>query len=138
MAKRSGGAVQAAVGCAADSRGNGIAYARIASPAGGHLLRVAFQTERGALAERAAGYAALTAVAQALRGRGVHRVRFLLDDPSLLADLSGCGSVPDTLALPYVRLRCALNQFENVGFDRIVTGDLAQRARAEVALHAAA
>ena len=138
MAKRSGGAVQVAVGSAADPRGNGVAYARVAGGSTRHLLRVAFSAQRGTPAERGAGYAALTAVARALRERGVGRVRFLLDDPALLADLAGRGSVPDALVLAYVRLRCALNQFSDVGFEAIAAGDLAQRARAEVALHAAA
>ena len=137
VAKRSGGAIQVAVGCAADPRGSGIAYARIAGRAGQHLLRVPFLAERSAPAERGAGYAALTAVARALRERGVGRVRFLLDDPSLLADLAGRGSLPDALVLSYVRLRCALNQFSDVGFAAIASGDLTQRARAEVALRAA-
>jgi hypothetical protein len=128
---------EAGVGWAADTRGNGVAYARIGGSAE-HLLRVPFRVGRTAPAERAAGYAALTAVARALRARGVGRVRFGLDDPALLCDLTGRGSVPEGLVLPYVRLRCALNQFGEVAFQLAVPGDLAARARAEVALHVAA
>ena len=77
-------------------------------------------------------------VARALRERNVGRVRFLLDDPALLADVTERTNVPDALVLAYVRLRCALNQFRDVRFALAPSGDLAQRARAEVALHVAA
>lgn len=137
--KRSGRtAVEAAVGCAADERGYGVAYARVAVPARRHLLRVPFRVEAAADRERAVAYAALTAVARTLRSRGVARVRFLVADGALLGDLQGRRSVPDALVLPYVRLRCALNQFDDAVFAPDETGDLTQRARAEVALSVAA
>lgn len=127
--------VKATIGCAANG-GNGVAYARL-GVSGRHLLRVPFRAD-GAAPERAASYAGLTAVARALRGRGVARVLFVLDDPGLLADLAANAVVPDALVLPYVRLRCALNQFDEVRLELGAAGDLAQRARAEVALHVAA
>ncbi len=130
--------VEAAIGSAADDRGSGVAYARVAGATEPHLLRVPFRVEGREPHQRAAGYAALTAVARTLRGRGVARVRFLIDDETLLADLSGRNSVPDALVMPYVRLRCALNQFDDAGFAAATSGDLAQRARAEVALRVAA
>jgi hypothetical protein len=130
--------VEATIGCAADSRGSGVAYARVAGTTEQHLLRVPFRVEARGPHERAVGYAALTAVARVLRARGVARVRFLIDDDALLADLRGRSGVPDSLAMPYVRLRCALNQFDDAGFAPGTFGDLAQRARAEVALRVAA
>jgi len=136
--KRSGRVgIQAAIGSAADGGGNGVAYARLSGGIGCHLLRVPFRTEAGA-PERAASYAGLTAVARALHGRGVGRVVFLVDDPALLTDLTGHADVPGPLVLPYVRLRCALNRFHHVRLELGAAADLAQRARAEVALHVAA
>ena len=130
--------VEATVGSAADARGSGVAYARLARAAERHLLRVPFRVDVCEERERAAGYAALTAVARALRARGIARVRFLVDDETLLGDLNGRTRVPDALVMPYVRLRCALNQFADARFGAATAGDLAQRARAEVALHVAA
>lgn len=138
MMKRKRAVVEATIGCAADSRGSGVAYARVEGTTEQHLLRVPFRVEARGPHERAAGYAALTAVARVLRARGVARVRFLIDDDALLADLRGHSSVPDSLVMPYVRLRCALNQFDDARFARGTFGDLAQRARAEVALRVAA
>lgn len=135
--KRRGSQMQAAVGYGADPSGAGVAYVRVAAGSGAHVLRVPFRLDRGAHGERVAGYAALTAVARALRERGAGKVRFLLDDPSLVADLQGHGDLPEALALAYVRLRCALNQLQGVQFEEVASGDLAARARAEVALHAA-
>lgn len=130
--------VEAAIGCAADARGHGVAYARVCGPDERHLLRVPFRVEARAERERAAGYAALTAVARALRARGMTRVRFLIDDEALLADLGGRSAIPDALVMPYVKVRCALNLFDDAGFEAAPSGDLSQRARAEVALRVAA
>jgi hypothetical protein len=133
-------AVDTAVGYATDERGSGIAYARVRAAAGEHLLRVPFQVARtSALRERRAGYAALTAISQALHDWGVGRVRFALDDAALIDDLTGRRDVPPGIVLPYVRLRCTLNQFDDFTLDgAAVESDLAQRARAEIALNAAA
>ena len=102
--------VEAAIGCAADSRGDGVAYVRVAGAAGEHLLRVPFHSERGDSGS-AAAYAALTAVSRVLRERNVGRVRFLLDDPALLADVTERTNIPQALVLAYVRLRCVLERF---------------------------
>jgi hypothetical protein len=102
------------------------------------LLRVPFRAGRTALPDRAAGYAALTAVTRALRAKGRGRIRFALDDSALVEDLAGRRPVPDALVLPYVHLRCSLNQLEDFSVEFIAPGDLAQRARAEVALNVAA
>jgi len=133
-------AVNAAVGYAADDAGNGVAYARIMLQAP-RVLRVAFRVQRQpALLDREVGYAALTAVCETLRRRGVERVRFLIDDAQLRADLRKRDNVPPALALPYVRLGCALNQFRRyeIGAMPASDADLAARARSEVALHVAA
>lgn len=137
-AKLRGPATDAAVGYAADQRGGGVAYARVRTAGGQHLLRVPFQTGRTSVPERAVGYAALTAVSRALHARGCSRIRFTLNDPSLIDDVTAHRSVPEALVLPYVRLRCALNQLEHFSLEPASESDLAQRARAEVALHVAA
>jgi hypothetical protein len=140
MRTRSGTtAVEAEVGYAADEHGRGVAYARIGSDGEARLLRVTFRTGRAAAAENGAGYAALAAVARELRERGVNRASFAVDDPQLVEEVNERRKVPAAIVLPYVRLRCALNQF--VRFELRTaggSGDLAQRARAEVALHVAA
>jgi hypothetical protein len=131
-------AVEAAIGYAADRRGNGVAYARIHRRGSEHLLRIPFRFGAGALPERQVGYAALGAVVRALLARGVERIRFGLDDAMLVDDLARRRSVPDAIVLAYVRLRCALNQLEDFSVGIADTGDLVARARAEVALNVAA
>jgi hypothetical protein len=130
--------IDAEIGYAADPRGGGVAYARVSTADAEHLLRVPFRAGRTSLPERAAGYAALTAVTRALHARGRGRIRFALDDVALIEDLAGRRTVPEALVLPYVRLRCALNQLEDFSVEPSAEGDLAQRARAEVALNVAA
>ncbi len=136
--KRPSPAIDAEVGYAADRRGGGVAYARVGTADAQHLLRVPFRAGSTSLHERAAGYAALTAVARALHARGRGRIRFALDDTALIEDLADRRTVPEALVLPYVRLRCALNQLEDFSVEPLADGDLAQRARAEVALNVAA
>jgi hypothetical protein len=139
MRTERGPIVEAEVGYAADERGRGIAYARLGSQDEARLLRVTFKAGRAAAEENGAGYAALAAVARELHARGIRRAAFSIDDPQLVDDVNGHRDVPAAIVLPYVRLRCALNQF--AGYDLCATAgasDLAQRARAEVALHVAA
>ncbi|HTX59763.1 MAG TPA: hypothetical protein VMH02_08775 [Verrucomicrobiae bacterium] len=129
--------VNAAVGYAADERGWGVAYARLAD--GDRLLRVAFPVRRVDGSEREVGYAALAAVAHALRERQAGAVCLTIADRDLVDDVNGRRDLPEAVVLPYVRLRCALNAFAAVELrtgDQ--AGDLTQRARAEVALHVAA
>jgi hypothetical protein len=105
------------------------------------VLRVAFRVQRQpALLDREVGYAALAAVCQALRRGGFERVRLLIDDAQLRADVRKRESVPPALALPYVRLGCALNQFRRYEIAAMPASDadLAARARSEAALHVAA
>lgn len=131
--------VEVAVGFAADEGGAGVVYARFASS--GTLLRVPFTVQRlPALREREVGYAALIALSPALRRRGVMRVQFGIADESLACDLRAHCDVPPRLSLPYIRLRCALNQFAAYG---IANGspearELSARAKAELTMHAAA
>jgi hypothetical protein len=129
-----------AAGFAADSAGNGIAYARLGEN-GARVLRVPFTVKRfPALLEREVGYAALAAVCSALRRRGIGRVRLCLDDNRLACDLREHRDVPAALTLAYVRVRCALNQFENyeIADPAAAESDLTARARSEVAMHIAA
>lgn len=135
-------AVNASVGYAADDAGNGVAYVRMGLKEGGpRVLRVAFRVQRQpALSGREVGYAALTAVCAAVRRRGLDFVRFAVDDAALIGDLRKPGNVPPPLALPYVRLGCALNQFRRYETAALPASDadLTARARSEAAMHVAA
>lgn len=132
--------MSAAVGFAADARGNGVAYVRLGESAS-RVLRVPFQVKRyPALLDREVGYAAIAAVGTVLRRRGVRNVQLRIDDERLAGDLLEHRDVPAPLTLAYVRLRCALNQLGEYGVAPAAAGDadLTARARADVAMHAAA
>lgn len=132
---------EVAVGFAADMQGNGVAYARLgAGSERARIMRVPFSVKRyPALLDREVGYAALTAVSAALRGRGVRRVRFSIEDGRLASEVREHRDVPAPLALAYVRLGCALNQFAEYEIaDPPGESQLSSRARSEVAMHAAA
>ncbi len=128
------------LGYAAAPSGDGIVYARLRSSAGERLVRAAFRVQRFAgLDDREIGYAALTAIATLLCERGIDRINVGLADGTLFDDLRSHRDLPPPLVLPYVRLRCTLNRFANVSVGAAEEDlDLAQRARAEVALHPAA
>jgi hypothetical protein len=131
--------MRAAVGYAADGRGEGVAYVRVFADRTPRVLRVPFSAQRyPGLQGREIGYAALHAVAQAVHRRGLRRVHFEVDDDSLRRDLAERRELPAALTVPYVRLRCALNAFERYGVGCTADGDLAARARSEIAMHAAA
>jgi hypothetical protein len=131
--------VDAAIGYAAAPEGEGIAYARVVAAGAEHLLRLAFRVgHASALQPREAGYAAVTAVARALRARGLRNVRLCISDASLIADLKDRRELPPSIVIPNVRLRCALNALDDVRLEFAGENDLAQRARAEVILNAAA
>lgn len=128
------------VGYAADAAGNGVAYVRWCATGAGRVLRVPFSVKRfPALLEREVGYSALGAVCASLRRRGVERVRFCIDDARLAGDLLEHREVPAALALAYVRLRCALNQFAAYEVSEAASSesDLTARARSEVCAIAA-
>jgi hypothetical protein len=135
--------VRATIGFAVDERGDGIAYALLgAEGSGGAVVRVPFRCSPAeALRGRDVSYAALRAVAEEVRGRGVRHAVFAIEDERLIRELDERLPVPGPLALPYVSLRCALNRFSEATV--VVAGepaarDLAGRARAEVSLHVAA
>jgi hypothetical protein len=137
--RRSGPVVEATVGYAAGSRGNGVAYAQLTGAGVEALYRVPFSVGvPPPFSDRAIDYAALTAVSHALCKRGFREVRFLLGDPELAQEIASGADVGETLVLPYVRLRCSLNSFAMFDVGEGTADDLTQRARAEVALNVAA
>lgn len=137
--RKSGGSSEVAIGYAAGPTGSGVAYASLGRAGGDDVLRLPFRIAGlCARVERAASYAALAAVAQALHKRGVARVRFVLPDEEFVDEVTSRGEVPEHLVMPYVRLRCALNAFAMYEIISGATDDLTQRARAEVALNQAA
>ena len=123
---------------AANLHGAGVAYAAIAGD--DEPRRIAFRLERyPALLGREIGYAALIAVAAALRAEGFRSVRLGIADERVIEDLEHRRQLPQALALSYVQLKCRLNMFSRV--DVVVANpsdDLAARARAEVELAIAA
>ncbi|HEX3466947.1 MAG TPA: hypothetical protein VHT05_02485 [Candidatus Elarobacter sp.] len=131
-----------AVGYAADRAGNGIAYAAVATGTDRAAVRVTFGANPlAALEGRELGYAAVTAVAAYLRGRGFNRVRLRIADEHVVDELSGRRPVPLPLAMAYVKASCALHGFSAARVERgepIETHDLQTRASAEVALRAPA
>jgi hypothetical protein len=136
--RRSGPVVEATVGYAAGSRGNGVAYAQLTGGVEA-LYRVPFRVGvPSPFPDRAIGYAALTAVSHALCKRGFRDVRFLLGDSQLAREIASGADVGETLVLPYVRLRCSLNSLAAFDVGEGAADDLTQRARAEVALNVAA
>jgi len=131
--------LEATIGYAADERGLGIAYVATYRGDAPLLLRLPFKVQRyPALQDREIAYAALTTAARALRERGVRRVAFGVADAELVADVMERRAVPPAIALPYVRLGCALNQFVEYRLVTAPNDDLSGRARAEVALSVAA
>jgi hypothetical protein len=130
--------VQALVGFAA-GEGGGIVYARLTDESAKRVIRVEFRigpVQRSA--PHGVAYAALTAVARALVRRGIARANFILSDTDFVREVSTGRGVGEMLALPYVRLRCALNSLSQFSIASGPTDDLTQRARAEAALNVAA
>ncbi len=139
MQRREDEVVEVAIGYAAGPQGAGVAYAGMSDPRGREVIRLPFRIARLSLVvDRAVVYAALVTVARALVRRGVRRVRFVLPENGLVDEVTTRRDVPETLALPYVRLRCALNALEDYEIRSGATDELMQRARAEVALNLAA
>lgn len=131
--------LQVLVGFAAGTQGRGVAYARLAGGSASGVIRVEFCVSPAQRpAEHAVAYAALTAVARTTVRRGVARAKFVLADAGFVDEVSTGKGVGDALALPYVRLRCALNSFAQSTVVTGATDDLTQRARAEAALNLAA
>jgi len=137
--RSAGPGIEAGVGYAADHRGRGVAYARLAGPEGAQLIRIGFRVAGSTpFGERAVAYAALTAVAQTLAKRGLRDVRFVVGDPAFAEEITSGRGVDDRLAIPYVRLRCALNSLAKFAMQTGAVDDMTQRARAEAALNVAA
>ncbi|HLY02605.1 MAG TPA: hypothetical protein VKR56_08905 [Candidatus Cybelea sp.] len=139
MRRRGDEVLEVAVGYAAGPAGSGVAYAALNGAAEGReVVRLPFRiVRRCALMERAVAYAALVTVARALCKRGVTRAHFVMPDRQLVQEAT-TRDVPEALVLPYVRLRCALNAFDDVEIGLGATDELMQRAGAEVALNVAA
>jgi hypothetical protein len=139
MQRRGDEVLEVAVGYAAGPAGNGVAYAALSGAQGREVVRLPFRiVRRCALVKRAVAYAALVTVARALCRRGVTRAHFLMPDPQFVEDVTTRCDLPEALVLPYVRLRCALNAFNDVEIGIGTTDELMQRAGAEVALNVAA
>ncbi len=130
-------AAEALLGYAADARGNGLVYVRVSAAGNRRVLRLPFRVAPP-IDDRAVAYAALTVVARRLRERGYRRVRFLLGDARFVTEVAARSELPETLVLPYVRLRCVLNSLEAAGVEAGDADELSARARAEVALNLAA
>lgn len=132
-------AVEAVVGYAADPRGNGVLYARLSSRHAERLVRIGFRVaSRAPVSDRAIGYAALAALSRVLCKRGFREVRLVLGDGAFVDEVATGRGVDETMAIPYVRLRCVLNTFATFAVRTGTTDDLTQRARAEAALNVAA
>ncbi len=135
-------ALRATIGFAFGDGDEGVAYVLLRGPGVERVSRITVPLRmRPALAGRDGGYAALLAVARAVRAQNVRRVIFEIADEHLVNDLAEHGPVPAALAMPYVLLGCALNRFESVAVqiaDDSACRDLTARAKADVSLHVAA
>jgi hypothetical protein len=131
--------VEVAAGYAAGAQGTGVAYARLSGDGQAKVLRFGFRVNAPReFRDRAAGYAALTALVRALFKRGIRAARFVIGDEELAREITTGRQVDERLALPYVRLRCAMNSLANFDVQAGSTDELTQRARAEAALNVAA
>ncbi len=126
---------------AADALGSGVAYARIGDLAG-TVVRVPFAVKRLAGCEgREIPFAAIAAIVNALRARGYASLRLAVPDDEAVADACSERPIPPALAMPYVALRCAINEMRSVEFVALApdaVAELDSRARAEVAMRIAA
>lgn len=139
MMRSSDPVIEATIGYAADARGNGLTYTRLTGSQPNRLLRIGFRVPGPApRSDRAIGYAALTAVTQALSKHGVREVRFVVGDRGFVEEIATGRGVGETLTLAYVRLRCLFNSLAKFDVQAGPTDDLTHRARAEVALNVAA
>ncbi len=130
----------ARVGYATNDDGAGIVYARIVENGRARILRAAFRLSKSDNGgdPRAAGFAALCAIAPLLR-RHAADVDVLVDDVHVAENLTHHSELPAGLLLAYVGARCALNTLRSARL-LVAAGpnDLAARARAEVSLRIAA
>ncbi len=131
-----------AIGYAADAAGNGIVHAALSDGRAASAMRVPFRVRPLAACDGAeVGFAAIAAVAAALKARGFARVRIRIADETTAAFVAGRLPVPPALAMPYVKVRCALHAFAAHRVEhaeRVETDDLEARARADARLRLAA
>ena len=131
--------VEVVAGYAAGAQGAGVAYAHVCGDGRQKVLRLDFRVSAPRECyDRAAGYAALTAIVRALCKQGIRAVRFVIGDAEFAREITTGRRVDERLAIPYVRLRCAMNSLANVDVQAGSVDDLTQRARAEAALNVAA
>jgi hypothetical protein len=129
---------EVAVGYAADSQGNGIAFVAIATGYGRAVVKVPFHAAplSPPLDGREFTYAAVAAVGGYLRGRGFTRIVLRLSDVQAVEDLNARSLVPPALAMAYVKVRAILYGFALARVQHAEPGEtdeMAARARAEVA-----
>ncbi|MBV9332889.1 MAG: hypothetical protein JO146_02695 [Candidatus Eremiobacteraeota bacterium] len=131
--------VEVVAGYATGAQGAGVAYARLSGEGRQNILRVAFRVSAPReCRERAAGYAALTAIVRALWKRGIRAARLIVGDEEFAQEIATGRCVDERLAIPYVRLRCAMNSLATFDVQAGSADDLTQRAKAEAALNVAA
>lgn len=133
--------VRVTAGFAAGER-CGIVYAMVESSGSQSLVRVGFPCRpQPALQGRDVAYHALDALVADLLERGVLRLELSIDDAHLPLDLAARRSVPSSLIVPYVSLRCKLNRFDAATVSQAgaaLARDLTARAQAEISLDVAA
>ncbi len=110
--RNAGSGIEAGVGYAADHRGRGVAYARLAGSEAIQLIRVGFRVGGPTISsERAVAYAALTAIARALVKRGLRDVRFSIGDAGFVEEISSGrgvgGAARDSVRSPALRAKLA-------------------------------
>ncbi len=131
--------VEVVAGYATGTQGAGVAYARVTGEGRQNVLRLDFRVNAPReCRERAAGYAAMTAIVRALWKRGIRAARFIIGDEDFAEEIVTGRRVDERLAIPYVRLRCAMNSLASFDVQAGSADDLTQRARAEAALNVAA
>lgn len=125
-------------GYAAAATGNAVLIARIRRGRSAQLVRVPFSIAAPEeWAERAAGYAALQSLIEALRSFGRTAGTIAVPDADLLEDLREHRALPAILHRPYIHLVCSVRAMP--GLELVAGGgeDLAELARAELSRIAA-
>jgi len=136
-------ALRATIGFAFGESDEGVAYVRLwGSLEAEYVQRIPVSLRvRPALLGRDGAYAALLAVATALRKQGLRALDFEVADEALVRDLTDHRPVPEALGVPYVLLGCELNRFKAASVrlgDAATCRDLSARARADISIHVAA
>ncbi len=125
-------------GYAAAATGNAVLIARIRRGRSAQLLRVPFSIAAPEeCSERAAAYAALQSLIEALRSFGRTSGRIAVPDPELLDDLREHRALPAILHRPYIHLVCSLRTMPGLELGAGGSEDLSELARAELSRIAA-